>query len=91
MSAEGQATHRYLHEKEVQDRLSWCLKQAQTPAHEHVHLAPGNSVNFMVRGLPVYRVMLTQYWDKVDFVFPPSNEVEFRISSQGICIIFLFL
>ena len=67
MPAEGQAARRYRHEQEVQERLSWCLEHAHTPAHEHVHLAPGNNVNFMVRGLPVvYRVRLTQYWDAVE-------------------------
>lgn len=66
MSAEEQAARRSLHEQEVQERLSWCLRHALTPAHEHIHLAPGNNTNFMVRDPPVYRITLTQYCDAED-------------------------
>jgi hypothetical protein len=36
------------HENEVLDRIRWCLDHNLTPAHEHVHLAPGDDFNFMV-------------------------------------------
>jgi|688.fasta_scaffold448541_2 hypothetical protein len=37
-----------LHEQEVGERLRWCLDRGLTPAHEHIHAAPGNDENFMV-------------------------------------------
>ena len=46
-----QAQVRDLHEQEVRSRLAWCLNLGLTPAHEHVHQAPGRDENFMVGGL----------------------------------------
>jgi hypothetical protein len=42
-----------LHEQEVGERLRWCLDRGLTPAHEHIHAAPGNDAKFMVVFLPV--------------------------------------
>jgi len=36
------------HENEMFERIRWCLDHNLTPAHEHVHLAPGDDSNFMV-------------------------------------------
>ena len=36
------------HENETFDRIRWCLDHNLTPAHEHVHLAPGDDSKFMV-------------------------------------------
>lgn len=36
------------HENEVLERIRWCLDHNLTPAHENVHLAPGDDSNFMV-------------------------------------------
>jgi hypothetical protein len=49
MSEEDQAARRHSHEQELLERLNWCLERALTPAHEHVHSATGNDVNFMAR------------------------------------------
>ena len=43
-----QATRRGAHEREMRERLGWCLQRGLAPAHEHVHLAPGCDANFMV-------------------------------------------
>jgi hypothetical protein len=61
MSEEEQAARRHSHEQELLERLSWCLEHALTPAHEHVHSAPGNDVNFMVRDF----TCLSRYSDSV--------------------------
>lgn len=37
------------HSDEVFSRLRWCLDNGYLPAHDHVHLAPGDDKNFMVR------------------------------------------
>lgn len=37
------------HSDEVFARLRWCLDNGHFPAHNHVHLAPGDDDNFMVR------------------------------------------
>ena len=36
------------HEDEVAIRIRWCLEHNLLPAHEHVHLAPGDDSRFMV-------------------------------------------
>jgi hypothetical protein len=61
MAEEEQAARRHFHEQELLERLSWCLEHALTPAHEHVHSAPGNDVNFMVRDF----TCLSRYSDSV--------------------------
>jgi len=61
MAEEEQAARRHSHEQELLERLSWCLEHALTPAHEHVHSAPGNDVNFMVRDF----TCLSRYSDSV--------------------------
>jgi hypothetical protein len=61
MSEEEQAARRHAHEQELLERLSWCLEHALTPAHEHVHSAPGNDGNFMVRDF----TCLSRYPDSV--------------------------
>ena len=37
------------HDAEIAARHRWCLDNGLTPAHDHVHLAPGRDDNFMVR------------------------------------------
>ena len=37
------------HEDELFMRLRWCLDHDLLPAHDHVHLAPGDDARFMVR------------------------------------------
>ena len=37
------------HDDEIAARLRWCLDNGLAPAHDHVHLAPGDDANFMVR------------------------------------------
>lgn len=49
MSAAEQKQRRERHEDEVHERLRWCLDRSLTPAHAHVHKAPGSDANFMVR------------------------------------------
>lgn len=61
MSEEEQAARRHSHEQELLERLGWCLEHALTPAHEHVHSAPGNDGNFMVRDF----TCLSRYPDSV--------------------------
>lgn len=46
---EKQLALRQAHDAEVRERLQWCLKNELTPAHDHVHRAPGCDANFMVR------------------------------------------
>ena len=36
------------HEDEMAIRIRWCLEHNLLPAHEHVHLAPGDDSRFMV-------------------------------------------
>ena len=36
------------HENEMFERIRWCLDHNLTPAHEQVHLAPGDDSKFMV-------------------------------------------
>lgn len=36
------------HEDEMAIRLRWCSEHNLLPAHEHVHLAPGDDSRFMV-------------------------------------------
>lgn len=36
------------HEEETHRRLRWCLDNNMTPAHDYVHLAPGDDAQFMV-------------------------------------------
>ena len=47
------------HEQEVGDRLRWCLDRGLTPAHEHIHAAPGDDAKFMV---VFYMFSLTAYF-----------------------------
>jgi hypothetical protein len=49
LSSEAQAMRRAAHEREMRERLGWCLQRGLAPAHEHVHLAVGCDANFMVR------------------------------------------
>ena len=39
---------RLRHEDETFKRLRWCLDNSMTPAHDYVHLAPGDDMMFMV-------------------------------------------
>jgi len=39
------------HEREVLRRLKWCIENGHVPAHEHLHLAPGDDTQF-VYGVP---------------------------------------
>jgi hypothetical protein len=48
-----------LHEQEVGERLRWCLDRGLTPAHEHIHAAPGDDAKFMV---VFYPFSLTSYF-----------------------------
>jgi hypothetical protein len=47
------------HEQEVGERLRWCLDRGLTPAHEHIHAAPGDDAKFMV---VFYMFSLTAYF-----------------------------
>jgi hypothetical protein len=47
LSGEEQDARRAAHDQEVRERQSWCLQRGLTPAHEHVHRAPGCDANFM--------------------------------------------
>lgn len=40
---------RLQHEDEMLSRIRWCLDNNLVPAHDHVHLAPGDNSKFMVR------------------------------------------
>ena len=50
------------HEQEVGERLRWCLDRGLTPAHEHIHAAPGDDAKFMVVFLHFYLFSLTVYF-----------------------------
>ena len=39
---------RLRHEEEMLKRIRWCLDNHHLPAHDHVHLAPGDDSQFMV-------------------------------------------
>lgn len=47
LSREEQDARRAAHDQELRERHSWCLQRGLTPAHEHVHRAPGCDANFM--------------------------------------------
>lgn len=36
------------HKNEICRRLRWCLDNGHVPAHDHIHLAPGDDSLFMV-------------------------------------------
>ena len=35
------------HEKEVTRRMAWCIQNKKTPAHDFIHLAPGDDSEFV--------------------------------------------
>lgn len=46
------------HKNEICRRLRWCLDNGHVPAHDHIHLAPGDDSLFMVSNHAVY-------WDQI--------------------------
>ena len=40
---------RLRHEEEMLRRIRWCLDNNYLPAYDHIHLAPGDDSQFMVR------------------------------------------
>ena len=45
---------REIHEDETLNRIRWCLDHNHLPAHENVHLAPGDDSRFMVCYFPPF-------------------------------------
>ena len=52
-------TLRSQHENEMLDRIRWCLDHDLTPAHEQVHLPPGDDSNFMVSTVQAVVLQIT--------------------------------
>lgn len=65
------AVHR--HEREHMRRLAWCIQQGRTPAHEHVHEAPGDDTQF-VYGVPPWHSDGSV--NPAGVYFSPDNENE---------------
>lgn len=88
ISANEKEVRRGLHEQETGERLRWCLDRGLTPAHEHIHRAPGNDAKFMVVILPVQSdfIMCLQTFCGVLSVFIFSLLSSFTIFSfMGQC------
>jgi len=52
---------RLQHEDEMISRVRWCLDNNLVPAHEHVHLAPGDDSKFMVNFI-ILHVNVYEIW-----------------------------